>query len=75
MAWIKPTLLLSLGALSLLLTLGACAPLATLNALAVTDGHTRVTDIAYGPLARQRFDLYRPEGPAPAAGWPTAHRP
>ena len=70
MAWIKPTLITGLGAVALLLALGACAPLATLNALATTDRHTRVTDIAYGALPRQRLDLYRPAGVAPAGGWP-----
>jgi acetyl esterase/lipase len=70
MAWIKPTIFFGLGAAIVLLTLGACAPLATLNALAVTDGHARVTDRAYGPLPRQRLDLYRPDGAAPPGGWP-----
>jgi acetyl esterase/lipase len=70
MAWIKPALVTGLGALALLLALGACAPLATLNALAATDSHTRVTDIAYGALPRQRLDIYRPASVAPAGGWP-----
>ena len=46
MQLIKPTLIIGLGALALLLALGACSPLATLNALAATDSHTRVPDIA-----------------------------
>lgn len=70
MAWIKPALIIGLGALALLLALSACVPLATLNALAATDSHTRVSDIAYGPLPRQRLDIYRPAGVAPADGWP-----
>lgn len=70
MAWIKPTLIASMAAAALMLALGACAPLATLNALAATDHHSRVTDIAYGALPRQRLDLYRPAGAAPAGGWP-----
>lgn len=70
MAWIKPTVITGLGSLALLLALGACAPLATLNALAATDRHSRVSDIAYGALPRQRLDLYRPTGVAPAGGWP-----
>jgi hypothetical protein len=68
MAWIKPTLLTGLGALALLLALGACAPLAALNALAATDSHTHVTDIAYGALPRQRLDIYCPVGVAPSGG-------
>ena len=70
MAWIKPTLFTGLGALALLLALGACAPLSALNALAAADSHTRMTDIAYGALPRQRLDIYRPVGVAPSGGWP-----
>jgi acetyl esterase/lipase len=70
MAWIKPTLITGLGTVALLLALGACAPLATLNALAATDSHTRVPDIAYGTLPRQRLDIYRPTGDPPKGGWP-----
>jgi acetyl esterase/lipase len=43
---------------------------AALNALAATGGHTRVADIAYGALPRQRRDLYAPAGAAPRGGWP-----
>ena len=70
MAWIKPTLFTSLGAVALLLALSACAPLATLNALAAADTHSRVSDVAYGALPRQRLDVYRPAGAAPRGGWP-----
>ena len=70
MTWIKPTLITGLGTVALLLVLSACAPLATLNALAATDSHSRVSDIAYGALPRQRLDIYRPAGLAPAGGWP-----
>ena len=70
MTWFKPTLLISLGAAALLLAVAACAPLATLNALAASEDHTRVVDLAYGPLPRQRLDVYRPAGAAPAGGWP-----
>ena len=70
MASIKPNLITGLGVLGLLLALGACTPLATLNALAATDSHTRVTDVAYGALPRQRLDLYRPAAVAPLGGWP-----
>ena len=70
MGWIKPTVITGLGVLALLLALGACTPLTALNALAATDRHTRVTDIAYGALPRQRLDIYSPTGVAPAGGWP-----
>lgn len=71
MAWLKPSLLTALGAVALLLTLAACTPLTALNALAAAgDSHTRVPDVPYGPLPRQRLDIYRPTGAAPAGGWP-----
>lgn len=71
MAWLKPSLITALGAVALLLTLAACSPLTTLNALAAAgDSHTRVPDVAYGPLPRQRLDVYRPTGAPPAGGWP-----
>ena len=50
--------------------LAACAPTATLNVLAARDGAAQARDLAYGPLARHRLDVYRPSAPAPAAGWP-----
>lgn len=28
-------------------------------------------DVAYGPLARNRFDVFTPQGAAPTGGWPT----
>ena len=70
MTWMKPTLLISLGAVLLLLAAAACAPLATLNALAASKQHTRLDDVGYGPLPRQRLDIYRPAGAAPPGGWP-----
>jgi len=48
----------------------ACSPLATLNALARTDTYRCTVDVAYGPLARQRLDVYLPSASAPPAGWP-----
>jgi len=70
MAWLKPTLVTGLCAVALLCALAACAPQATLNALAAADAHTRVNDVAYGTLPRQRLDIYRPVGAAPPNGWP-----
>ena len=54
------------------LTAVACAPTATLNALAPSDTHTRIADIAYGPLPRQKLDVYRPTSVAPPGGFPVA---
>ena len=70
MFWFKSTVFTALGAVALLLAVTACTPLATLNALAASDQHTRLADVAYGPLPRQRLDIYRPAGATPAGGWP-----
>jgi len=70
MAWRKTTLVAGVCAVALLCALAACSPVATLNALAAADSHTRVNDVAYGSLPRQRLDIYRPTGDAPASGWP-----
>jgi acetyl esterase/lipase len=48
----------------------ACAPMATLNGMVPAAGTEATTAVAYGPLSRQRLDIYRPSGAAPAAGWP-----
>jgi acetyl esterase/lipase len=47
--------------------LAACSPLGTLNTLA---GRAAREGIAYGDHERQRLDLYVPDTPRPAAGWP-----
>ena len=52
------------------LALAACSPLGTLNAVMPNSSYTLNADVAYGPLARQRLDIYRPSSTAPAAGWP-----
>ena len=54
-----------------LVSLAACAPTATLNALASRGTHTFTEGVAYGPLPRQKLDLYQPASAAPAGGWPT----
>jgi len=48
----------------------ACSPVATLNALAPSDTYRATPDVAYGPLPRQKLDIYAPVSAAPAAGWP-----
>ena len=50
---------------SLLSLLGGCSPATLLNATVSRNGYTRQTDIAYGPLPRQKLDLYTPQAPRP----------
>lgn len=49
-----------LAAAALLLIPG-CSPLSAINAFVPEDGHQRASDIAYGPEARQRLDVYKPD--------------
>jgi acetyl esterase/lipase len=58
------------GVLVALAALGASAPAATLNALAAVHSRQVAVGLAYGPLPRQRLDVYRPSAAAPAAGHP-----
>jgi acetyl esterase/lipase len=51
------------GLLSALL--GGCSAAAMLNATVPREGFTLERDIAYGPLPRQRLDVYRPDRPRP----------
>ena len=53
-----------------LASLAACSPTATLNALASSTTHSFTGGVAYGPLARQKLDIYTPTSAAPAGGWP-----
>ena len=48
---------------SLAALIGGCSPAKLLNATVPRDGYTRQADIAYGPLPRQKLDLYLPETP------------
>ena len=50
--------------------LAACSPLTAINALVRSDTYTATDGVAYGPLARQKLDVYTPMSAAPAAGWP-----
>jgi acetyl esterase/lipase len=50
--------------------LAACSPVRWLNRLSV-EPQVQVQDgLAYGPLPRQRLDVYRPAGTPPPGGWP-----
>ena len=54
-----------------LLALAACSPLRTLNALASAgSGYALTEGTAYGPLSRQKLDIYSPTSVPPAGGWP-----
>ncbi|MEO6896519.1 MAG: alpha/beta hydrolase [Caldimonas sp.] len=53
-----------------LAALAACSPLTALNAIARTDTYRASLDIAYGPLRRQKLDVYTPELRAPSEGFP-----
>lgn len=68
--WLLLMLVVVVLVLGTLLSVVACAPTAALNALASGNSHTRITDVSYGPLPRQKLDVYRPIGTAPAGGWP-----
>lgn len=57
-------------AVAALLLLTACAPLPTLNALVPSSRYELTPDVAYGPLPRQRLDIYRPRQAPPADGFP-----
>ena len=46
--------------------LGGCSKFDVLNATVPVWGYARNSNIAYGPLARQKLDVYRPKEPAPA---------
>jgi acetyl esterase/lipase len=58
------------GLLAALIAFAAYAPLPLLNALAAHGSHRSAEGVAYGPLARQRFDLYTPASAPPPGGWP-----
>lgn len=63
--------------------LAGCSPTGLANALTPAGGVTSESDLAYGPLPRQRFDLHLPANLAPGApllvfiyggGWRTGER-
>ena len=68
----KQLLLITLLTALALAGLTACAPVRMLNTIAgASAGYHVDPNIVYGPLARQRLDVYSPATPAPAGGWPT----
>jgi acetyl esterase/lipase len=46
------------------------APVATLNAITPSNTYSLRSDLAYGPLARHKLDVYTPASAAPPGGWP-----
>lgn len=54
--------LLVLAALATLAALSACTALGLLDATTPSAGYRRTADIPYGPLARQKLDVYVPDG-------------
>jgi acetyl esterase/lipase len=66
----KQILVLTAVVLLGIAALVACAPVATLNALAARDTHALTENVAYGPLPRQRLDIFKPAAASPAGGYP-----
>lgn len=50
---------------SLAALVGGCSPAALLNTTVPKKGYTLEADIPYGPLPRQKLDLYKPDVPRP----------
>ena len=69
MRWVLVALAVVLASV---LAVAASMPAKALNLLAALGGGTRLADQAYGPLPRQRFDLYSPAAsvPRPPLGFP-----
>ena len=62
--------LLALAFVAAIVVLAAGAPIAILDALTPDDTYRPTRDVAYGPLPRQRLDVYAPVAAAPVSGWP-----
>ena len=48
----------------------ACSPVKLLNLIASAGGSYKVESADYGPLDRQKLDIYTPEKSPPNGGWP-----
>jgi acetyl esterase/lipase len=63
----RSPLLLCLVLLAAALTTGGCTDFDLLDAAVPDCGYVRTRDVSYGPLPRQKLDVYRPTRPVPAA--------
>ena len=50
--------------------LSGCSATGALNAVTPSSSYTLTADVAYGPQARQRLDVYTPTAVPPKTGWP-----
>jgi acetyl esterase/lipase len=60
MLTITKALLAIAATAAILAAITACSPLKVLNALTPSSGYVKTADIAYGPDARNRLDVYKP---------------
>ncbi|KAB0324434.1 alpha/beta hydrolase [Janthinobacterium sp. PLB04] len=83
MTILRTTLLGLLGAIPLAVGLAACSPLIAINALSSGNASQVTRGLAYGPLPRQKLDVYAPRtrtGPVPVVvffyggNWTTGER-
>jgi acetyl esterase/lipase len=65
--WVLAAALLAVAALAVA---AAFAPLQTLSLLQPTGGGERIADIAYGPHARHKLDIFVPTSAPPSSGHP-----
>ena len=59
-----------MAALAIASLLSGCSAVGTLNALTARSSYLPKANVAYGPLARQKLDIYTPTAAAPSTGWP-----
>ena len=67
--WLRP-LAIAAALTATAIALAACSGVGILNALVRGDTFTLQHGLAYGPLPRQRLDVYTPASPPPATGHP-----
>jgi len=53
-----------------MITMMACAPVSVINAITPSGTYSLQDGVGYGPLARQKLDIYTPNTAAPVGGWP-----
>ncbi|WP_409431943.1 alpha/beta hydrolase [Litorimonas sp. RW-G-Af-16] len=55
------------GAMGLIFAVAACAPVTLLNTITPSSSFSKAKDVSYGPLERQKLDLYKADTPKPDA--------